>query len=815
MLIKNVKIDGFGKLLDKSFSFKPGLNIIFGKNESGKTTLAKFLLYTLSSPTEDAEKFKPWHSDKFGGIVDTSEGEYTFSKVSEKNFQKSTLETISFIFEDDNIDTIPVEKGFVKSSLKKKTEKTGFGIAITTALDRLKQTDFNSCLLKYSEEMKKIENNVEEIKFEIGKYNDNILQLRELKKELKDLEERFLEASKNYEEMKNSFFEKTKQRLSSLLEEKKSLEPELKKYERIDKIPIETINELQRLFLEQENIVRKIEEIKSTIASVKDTLEDKVRKINERLGTFGITSEKDLENVHLRLKHLSLLAKMYVENQQKVVTEDPLWKIFLDNKNIVDQYEDELQKMKKEMEDKERELKEIEKEIDKHTSLGKIYKDLTILSFIVSIGIFAATFLLSPSNIILFGSATLFSVLGIIIALGWRKSSTLVESLEERFSEVSMRRIGEYPLVKILNKYNINSVKDLRKRYEEFIEWKAKNKEQQKIYEESKEIEAEIIRELSKFNVTGATQMLVSAVERLQQQFNDLQELVYEKNTIERKLVELGVELSDYQKQYAVVNEKIEQFLNDFSISREDIYEYENIVKESLNLKERLSMVINEIKEVENTIDNSLLPKEISAARQELEILKSSIDNTKTKVNDIEKVVSQYSDRSEELKQLMSTYDELYLKMVLLRKIVDSAENVRKHFEESLKTYSENYLKKFSEELNNTINRITSELKNFVVLDDLSVRIAVSGELLYPENYLSNSTRDLLVFAFKRAFYKALYSDNLPLIIDNSLVRFDDDRLKKVCEIINDDSIERQIIILTSDTRLLKIFENSNVIYLE
>ena len=43
MKIKKLKINGFGKLKDKDIELKEGINIIYGKNEAGKSTLLKFI----------------------------------------------------------------------------------------------------------------------------------------------------------------------------------------------------------------------------------------------------------------------------------------------------------------------------------------------------------------------------------------------------------------------------------------------------------------------------------------------------------------------------------------------------------------------------------------------------------------------------------------------------------------------------------------------------------------------------------------------------------------------------------------------------
>ncbi len=58
MYIENIKIGNFGKLSSREFDLKSGVNIIEGKNESGKTTLGefiKFIFYGLSNKNSDGE----------------------------------------------------------------------------------------------------------------------------------------------------------------------------------------------------------------------------------------------------------------------------------------------------------------------------------------------------------------------------------------------------------------------------------------------------------------------------------------------------------------------------------------------------------------------------------------------------------------------------------------------------------------------------------------------------------------------------------------------------------------------------------------
>ena len=52
MKFKNLSVGSFGKISDKEISFSDKLNIIYGKNEAGKSTLSaymKYMLYGFSS----------------------------------------------------------------------------------------------------------------------------------------------------------------------------------------------------------------------------------------------------------------------------------------------------------------------------------------------------------------------------------------------------------------------------------------------------------------------------------------------------------------------------------------------------------------------------------------------------------------------------------------------------------------------------------------------------------------------------------------------------------------------------------------------
>lgn len=80
MRIEELYLAGFGRFHNKRITLQDGLNLIFGENEAGKTTLQHFImgmLYGFFVPTarrktytEDYERYKPWNSDAiYGGTL--------------------------------------------------------------------------------------------------------------------------------------------------------------------------------------------------------------------------------------------------------------------------------------------------------------------------------------------------------------------------------------------------------------------------------------------------------------------------------------------------------------------------------------------------------------------------------------------------------------------------------------------------------------------------------------------------------------------------------------------------------------------------
>ena len=115
MKINYLKINEFGKLKNKEIKLENNINLIYGKNEAGKTTLLKFIFSMFYGASKnkngkeisDYDKYKPWKGEDFSGKIkyelDNKEEVEVFREFSKKNpkIYNKNLEDISKQFNID------------------------------------------------------------------------------------------------------------------------------------------------------------------------------------------------------------------------------------------------------------------------------------------------------------------------------------------------------------------------------------------------------------------------------------------------------------------------------------------------------------------------------------------------------------------------------------------------------------------------------------------------------------------------------------------------------------------------------------------
>lgn len=160
MKINNLKINGFGKLKNKEVKLSDGINIIYGENEAGKSSMLKFIssmLYGASKnkngkELSDFDRYKPWQTEEFSGKIeyslDNGEQFEVYREFKKKNpvIYNSKMEDISKTFVIDKtkgIDFFTEQTGI--------DEETFYNTAITEQEGiKLSKSSQNSIVQKIS-----------------------------------------------------------------------------------------------------------------------------------------------------------------------------------------------------------------------------------------------------------------------------------------------------------------------------------------------------------------------------------------------------------------------------------------------------------------------------------------------------------------------------------------------------------------------------------------------------------------------------------------------------------------------------------------
>ena len=324
MRINKLKINAYGKIKDKEIVLDKNINIIYGKNESGKSTLLNFItnmLYGISKNKNgkeysDFEKYKPWDTEEFSGKIeyqlDDEEKFEVFRDFKKKNPQifNEKKEDISKTF---NIDKTKGNEFFYEQT---KMDETLFLSTIVVGQDQVKleKNEQNILIQKIANLVGTGEDNVSYKRAidrinrrqleEIGTQKSREKPLNILLRENQNLEEE----KDELEKYKNSKYE-MEQNKNNLLEKFSNLEIELEYLNKIKKIFEEEKIENEKIKI-KENIKKKnnkkIKKKKKKIFNIENENKKIFEKNNQKINKL-IKNKNKLKNKFIILFILLIL----------------------------------------------------------------------------------------------------------------------------------------------------------------------------------------------------------------------------------------------------------------------------------------------------------------------------------------------------------------------------------------------------------------------------------------------------------------------------------------------------------------------------
>ena len=320
MKINKIKINSYGKLKEKEIKLKDGINIIYGKNESGKSTLLNFIVnsfYGISKNKKgkeysDVEKYTPWLGEEFSGKLEyelNNKNKYEIYRDFKKKNPKIFNENMEDISKEFNIDKSKGNEFFYEQT---KVDKELFLSTVVVGQQEVKlgKQEQNILVQKIANLVGTGDDNVSykramdrinrRLLDEIGTQRSREKPINIINKKIEDLEQKKQELEK-YEDIKYEI-EENKNKLEEEISDLNNKNNLLKE--------IKIINEKEKIEKEKIKIKENIK--KENIEKIK-LIKEKINKIkNENKNTFEINNEKTKNNKKINNEKNKLNKKIII-----------------------------------------------------------------------------------------------------------------------------------------------------------------------------------------------------------------------------------------------------------------------------------------------------------------------------------------------------------------------------------------------------------------------------------------------------------------------------------------------------------------------
>ncbi len=502
-------LSSFGKFQNKELNLTQGLNIIYGDNEAGKSTLHKFIegmFYGFYKPyaksrrtTEDYESYLPWYNkSQFQGILiyehenDEYRIERNFLKRNEsvEIYDNVTGEKITHLFDYDPVIKLhqPHTKHFKLNqtsftntiSIKQLGSKTNDAL-IKEVKDRLinfsRSKDEQISIKKVLEQLNEKKEAIGSIRKKKSTYGMLVVKINHLKKEkeksqvawqnIYDLQEQLnrynkelisLNQNKNdyteqLELVKHTEYEKTYKKIVDLNKTLVTIEDRMMELKSLDRIVQEEVDTILETITYHSLLKETLEEKKLQLQKFKLEYEEQYKQLDLQ-PYFAEPEARSIETilgVYSIYEQLSEDASVLEKEIQELESRMEFYRKHC-NKNIgqaLTDYE-KLEKEKNEMsiENKENEMQELLPQIHILRNIMKRYTIALIILISLFIGSVVASILLTNSSFTAIAVGML--ALGVLSGIQRQKAVKNVRNYEEtieRIKLVQAERNDTYSLI--------------------------------------------------------------------------------------------------------------------------------------------------------------------------------------------------------------------------------------------------------------------------------------------------------------------------------------------------------------------------------
>ena len=806
MKIKNIELISYGGLINKKIELGENINLIFGKNESGKSTIMNAIynvLYGIYPVDKEKNKKVNWYNNKLELKANIIIKNQEFEVI--RGLNTSIVGTVTSLDKIEKINngnlkiTNDIPKYLYEDLYCLNSKKMiNLEETIWNKVDNKLIFSYNDSLIKNPQAViKEIENDLFGIwrdsnrgKFRLKEIDEEIIKFRN---------ERNILINK-YNELKDDI-----KKYYALIQNIKSHEIEIKKKvtirNKIESIlPIANIvleiNELKEKYFKfdeykliNKNIIEKLaidEEKRKYLEEIMENIDYEIKIIKlkfEKYSEIELLIEKDMDVIllmaNLYEKNIKekqeFNEKIYYEKSKKEEYKKLYYQIF--NKSFSNENFDEFRNI--------------------NLSNLKIKNKMNIKKIIISL------------ILIILGSVFYYNnkiaIAFIVASLGLGFLFNIISIGNTKTNNVNGVKINDDTLIKLQKlkdlEYEIISVNEENKRKEEY--YRNKFNELSEFFMKYSKTEnldyniKKIIETIKKINEKRNTDekneyflnQLIENRKNNQEKFIKIENSI---NKINKVLIEFGKSTSqdgiNYFNENVKIDSKIElleERLNNIENSNVKLNEY-NELKNEINISS-FTVIKNEIVDLNDLLNDEKI--------EEFKLKKTIDDNVNEDI--INEIDTKIELLNIEKRELLKEKDNL----VFMRELIKLSDM----------KFKEDNQPDIVRKVNEFFNIFTSGKYDKILLDEISKDIFIKLENFNKDinDGFSKGTTDQLFLALRLALIEHYEKDvKLPIVLDEIFANWDDERIENFIKLLSKISNERQFIILTCKSSVMEAFKN-------
>ena len=277
-----------------------------------------------------------------------------------------------------------------------------------------------------------------------------------------------------------------------------------------------------------------------------------------------------------------------------------------------------------------------------------------------------------------------------------------------------------------------------------------------------------------------------------------------------------NIKNNEKKEKTKIKKKKIEEINTKINILKNEINEQEKEIEEEnnkINIESNIHLELIKNKYNNENINNKI-NSDLNNIEYFIKLNQENINDKKIEKNKIEFELNNINKKIESMVNLQEEYDQLQEELHILENKNKSIEIAKEALKNAYEEMKKNITPKFTQNLSNTINKISNgKYKKIAINDEEGLIVEIDNGEYIPAELFSVGTIDQLYLSLRLSMVQEISEEKMPIILDETFAYFDNERLENVLKYLINELKENQVILFTCTKREQEILNKLNIEY--